>query len=95
MLGSTQSRQGTSSDVFRTVISAEMTNIFLKAAAEAGTEIAFVEISAQKSEFIDGKAEPESEIDQREVLVEMIWETKKQGQDFWIAFDNEWRKANC
>lgn len=96
MSGSTQSRQGTSSEVFRTVVSPEISAIFLKAAAETGTEIAFVEIPAQRSElFMNGEPECEAETGQKEILVEIIWETKRQAQDFWVAFDTEWRKANC
>jgi iron only hydrogenase large subunit-like protein len=95
MLGSVQSRQETSTNAFRTVVSPEITDIFLKAAAKTGTEIAFVEIPAQRGECIEGKSVLEVEPEQKELLVEIMWETKQQAQDFWIAFDNEWRKAHC
>lgn len=95
MIESVQSRQETSSEVFRTVVSPEIIDIFLKAAAETGTEIVFGEISDQRSEFIDGKPEPEAETSQKEVMAEINWETKQQKQDFWVSFDSEWRKANC
>lgn len=95
MLESIQNRQGTSSDVFRTVVSPETTNILLEAAVQTETKIVLVEIPTHRTKFIDGKLEPEAETKQKEVMVEIIWETKRQEQDFWVAFDTEWRNANC
>lgn len=94
MLESVQDRQVTSTEVFRTVASPETADIFLKAAAQTGTDIALTEIPAHRSESIDGKPEPEDKSGQEEVGVKVIWETKEQEQDFWVAFDIEWRKAN-
>jgi hypothetical protein len=94
MLESVQDRRVTSTEVFQTVALPETADIFLKAAAQTGTDIALAEIRAQSSESIDGKPEPEDKSGQEEVVVKVIWETKEQEQDFWVAFDIEWRKAN-
>ncbi len=97
MLESVKDRQVTRAEVFRTVASPQTADLFLKAAAQTGTEIALTELPAQRSESIDGKPKPEDKSGQEEeeeVVVKVIWETKEQEQDFWVAFDIEWRKAN-